>query len=147
MTTLAKDHTVSALLVGEYETDRLLVHGIFRDAGWQLFEAPDRRQALDCLDRHPVQVVISEKDGPRWPWKRLLTDLRRLAQPPQLIVTSRTADDHLWAEVLNIGGYDVLPQPFNRDEVERVVAAARRHFETVQAVLRPSTPATALGAA
>lgn len=146
MTTSASE-CVSALLVGEYQSDRLLLHGIFRDAGWRLLEAPDRRRALDCLGRHPVQVVISEKNGPRWHWKRLLIDLRRLARPPQLIVTSRTADDHLWAEVLNVGGYDVLPQPFNRDEVERVVAAARRHFETVQSALRPDSPVAALGAA
>lgn len=148
MTTFASDHCVSALLVGQYQSDRLLLRSIFRDAGWRLFEAPNRRRALDCLDRHPVQVVISEKDGPRWHWKRVLCDLRRLTRPPQLIVTSRTADDHLWAEVLNVGGYDVLPQPFNRDEVERVVAAARRHFETVTGGLgRSHSPLPAMGAA
>ena len=73
----------------------------------------------------------------------MLRDLRRLAQPPQLIVTSRTADDYLWAEVLNIGGYDVLPQPLERDEVERVVAAARRQYtrppaRPAQSVLTPA---------
>jgi hypothetical protein len=50
------------------------------------------------------------------------------------VVTSRTADDYLWAEVLNVGGYDVLAQPLERDEVERVVASARRHFD-----VRPRT--------
>ena len=123
------DPCVSALLVGEYESDLPLLRGVFRDAGWLLWEAPDRARALACLKRHPVQVVISEKDGPRWHWKKVLQDLRKLAHPPQLIVTSRTADDSLWAEVLNIGGYDVLSQPFRPDEVERVVAAAGRHFE------------------
>ena len=147
MTTSTPDHNVSALLVGEYETDRLLLHGIFRDAGWRLLEAPDRRRALDCLDRQPVQVVISERDGPRWNWKWVLNDLRALAHPPQLIVTSRTADDSLWAEVLNIGGYDVLPQPFDRDEVERVVAAARRHFDGSQTQGHVVAPLAAKGAA
>jgi DNA-binding response OmpR family regulator len=147
MTTFARDHCVSALLVGEYESDRQLLQGVFRDAGWRLFEVSDRKQALDCLQREPVQVVISEKNGPRWHWKRLLNDLRQLAHPPQLIVTSRTADDYLWAEVLNIGGFDVLPQPLDRDEVERVVAAAQRHFEGTgtQGVL--GGPLTAMGAA
>lgn len=123
------EHPVSALLVGEYANDRLLLHDIFRLHGWRLFEARDRRRALECLGKNPVHVVIAESEMPAWNWKRILSDLRRLAPVPQLVVTSRTADDYLWAEVLNVGGYDVLPQPLERDEVERVVAAARRHFD------------------
>ena len=124
------DHAVSALLVGEFESDRLLVHEIFRLQGWRLFEARDRRRAMECLCKNPVQVVIAESEAPAWNWKRILSDLRRLMPAPQLVVTSRTADDYLWAEVLNVGGYDVLPQPLERDEVERVVASARRHYDT-----------------
>jgi DNA-binding response OmpR family regulator len=129
MTNSTRNWSVSALLVGEYESDRALLQGIFGEAGWNLWEAPDRPRALACLRRHPVQVVICDKEGPGWHWKKVLRDLRRLALPPQLIVTSRIADDSLWAEVLNIGAYDVLAQPFHREEVERVVAAAHRHFE------------------
>jgi DNA-binding response OmpR family regulator len=127
MTGTNQDATVSALAVGEFDQDRRLLHDIFRDLGWRLFEARDRRRAMQYLERNPVHVVLAESDLPNWNWKKVLNDIRRLAQPPQLIVTSRTADDYLWAEVLNIGGYDVLPQPFERDEVERVVAAAHRH--------------------
>lgn len=129
MDDIARENTVSALLVGEYVNDRLLVHEVFRKSGWRLFEARDRRRAIECLERNPVHVVIAEWDVPNWNWKKMLRDLRRLTHPPQLIVTSRTADEYLWAEVLNVGGYDVLSQPFERDEVERVIASARRHFD------------------
>ena len=43
---------------------------------------------------------------------------------PLLIVTARCADDQLWAEVLNLGGYDVLMKPFERTEVIRVISLA-----------------------
>jgi len=119
-------HPVSALAVGEFENDRKLLQDIFQNHGWRLLEARDRRLALRLLEHNPVHVVLAESELPNWGWKKILSDLRRFAHPPQLIVASRTADDHLWAEVLNIGGYDVLPQPLERDEVERVVAAARR---------------------
>jgi DNA-binding response OmpR family regulator len=119
---------VSALLVGAYAAERLLVHDIFQRCGWRLFEASDRRGALESLERNPVQVVISESDLPTWDWRKVFHDLRRMAFPPQLVVTSRIADEHLWAEVLNIGAYDVLAQPLSREEVERVVAAASRQF-------------------
>ncbi len=120
--------TVSALLVGEYKGDRPLVKEVFRRFGWKLFEARDRRRAMECLDQNSVQVVIAESDVPNWNWRRMLSDLRDLAKPPQLIVTSRQADESLWSEVLNIGGYDVMTQPLERKEVERVIASARRHF-------------------
>jgi DNA-binding response OmpR family regulator len=122
------NNPVSALLVGDYENDRLLVHNVFGRLGWRLFEAPNRRHALQCLHQHPVQVVMAESSIPQWNWKRVLRDLRNLTHPPQLIVTSRNADESLWAEVLNVGGYDLLARPFDADEIERVVAAAFRHY-------------------
>jgi len=130
---------VSALLVGEFADERLLLREIFRNCGWRLFEASDRRWALQALERNPVRVVITETSLPSGDWRKVLQDLRKLPVPPQLVVTSRLADDHLWAEVLNIGGFDVLARPLDRDEVERVVASASRHFETRH--LREARPA------
>ena len=123
------ESSLSILLVGEYKKDRLLLHEISRRVGWRLFEVRDRRRAMEFLERHPVQVVVAERDVPNWGWKEVLGDLRRLENPPQLIVASHAPDEALWAEVLNIGGYDVLPQPLERDEVERVIASAWRHHE------------------
>jgi DNA-binding response OmpR family regulator len=121
--------SVSALVVGDYENDRMLLHDVFRKAGWRLFEARDRRTALRCLDERPVHVVLTKKAVRDWSWKSLLADLRRLVRPPQLIVTSHLSDEMLWAEALNWGAYDVLAEPLHREEVERVIASARRHFD------------------
>ena len=60
-------------------------------------------------------------------WRDLLEDTARLAHVPLMIVTSRLADDVLWAEVLNLGGYNVLAQPFDSREVFRVVGNAWLH--------------------
>jgi DNA-binding response OmpR family regulator len=130
MENMMHDVPGSGLLVGAHEQDRLLVQDVFRKFGWRLFEAKDRKGAMECLTRNDVHIVITATDVPKWHWKRVLHDLRSLAKPPQLIVTSRHADDYLWAEALNIGAYDVLPQPLERDEVERVISSARRHFDT-----------------
>ena len=125
-----RNPSVSALLVGEYGGSRLLLHEIFRDSGWRLIEAPDRGKALAQLEENPVQVVIANCDAPNANWKEILENLGHMPRPPQLVVTSRTADEHLWAEVLNCGAYDVLPEPFRRDEIERVIASARRHYDS-----------------
>ena len=120
---------VCALLVGAYERDRQLLREIFKNSGWRLFESDDRNCALSFLAKHPIHVVVTETDVPGWNWKKVLVDLRGMDQPPQLVVTSRHADDRLWAEALNVGAYDVLSQPLERSEVERVIESARRHFE------------------
>jgi two-component system, response regulator, stage 0 sporulation protein F len=126
---MSGENRLSALLVGEYKGDRLLVQEVFRKFGWKLFEARDRRKAMECLDSNPVHVVIAESDLPNWNWKRVLFDLRGRAKPPQLVVTSRRADESLWSEVLNVGGYDVMAQPLDSNEVERVIASAHRHYD------------------
>ncbi|MGD0498717.1 MAG: hypothetical protein ABSC23_09815 [Bryobacteraceae bacterium] len=123
------EQSVTALLVGEYGNDRLLMRDIFHNLGWRLMEAPARREAMNCLRRNPVQVVLAESEVPHWGWKKILGDLRGLARPPQLIVTSRSADECLWSEVLNLGAYDVLARPLARDEVERVIDSALRHLD------------------
>jgi two-component system response regulator (stage 0 sporulation protein F) len=128
MTISRDDQPISALLVGDFARDRLMLHDIFRKPGWRLFEPANRRRALACMSLHPVHVVLSEAEAPDWNWKRVLADLQKLRQPPQLIVTSDHADDHLWAEVLHVGGFDVLPRPLSRDEAERVISFARRQF-------------------
>jgi FixJ family two-component response regulator len=44
-------------------------------------------------------------------------------------VTSRLADEYLWAEVLNLGGYDVLAKPLDKQEVSRTLNLAWEHWE------------------
>jgi DNA-binding response OmpR family regulator len=87
-----------------------------------------------CLDRVPV--IVCERDLPDGTWKDILGDTAEFPNPPALVVTSRLADDYLWAEVLNLGGYDLLAKPFSESEVKRVLAAAlRRSASLTQKIL------------
>jgi DNA-binding NtrC family response regulator len=86
-------------------------------------------QNLASLD-HAVRSVFSGvviidrslSDGSSW--KDVLTSLDRHVDRPQLIVADRFADEALWAEVLNLGGYDLLIRPFDPAELQRVVTLA-----------------------
>src|SRR5690242_4067707 len=62
-----------------------------------------------------------------------------MPSPPRLIVTSETADEFLWAEVLNLRGYDVIAQPFWESEVVRTLSLAlRRREETAVCSQNPT---------
>jgi DNA-binding NtrC family response regulator len=85
----------------------------------------DCRGAVAHLSRSAISVVICDTDLPDGDWKDVLQQVLQARSAPVLIV-SRVADHSLWAEVLNLGGYDVLAQPFDREEVTRVIASALR---------------------
>jgi DNA-binding response OmpR family regulator len=59
----------------------------------------------------------------------LLAEVSTLPDAPLLIVTSRLADEQLWAEALNLGAYDVLAKPFDTEEVIRVLSLAWLHWK------------------
>jgi DNA-binding response OmpR family regulator len=82
------------------------------------------REALAFARENDTSVVICERYLTDGDWKLVLSEFDRLPVRPTLIVTSRLADEELWAEVLNLGGYDVLAQPFDSDEVYRSVFLA-----------------------
>src|SRR5689334_24450372 len=75
----------------------------------------------DCRDitraRH-YSVAVSEYELPDGDWSDVLDALGG-SSCTNLLVTARTADDRLWADVLHRGGYDVLVQPFDPLEVQR----------------------------
>jgi DNA-binding response OmpR family regulator len=79
---------------------------------------------MDFLDRKVIPVVVCDSDLPDGSWKDIMERIAQTANPPAVIVSSRLADDHLWSEVLNLGGYDVLAKPFNASEVFRDVSLA-----------------------
>jgi response regulator RpfG family c-di-GMP phosphodiesterase len=125
-----QENPLCTLLVGEFSSDKQGLRTLFGNLGWRLLESKSRPEALECINNVPVHVVLAECDHPGWTWKRILEDLRSCEEQPELVITSRVADDHMWSEALNWGAYDVLLQePLNRSEVERVIAAAKRQFD------------------
>ena len=76
------------------------------------------------IHSHVLSVVVTESELPDGTWRDVLSALDQVPNPPLLIVVSRLADERLWAEVLNLCGFDVLAKPFARDEVIRVIGHA-----------------------
>ena len=109
--------------------DRLVLPGILGQREWQWSRSRNRRQAEMRLARGGIRVVVCERDLPDGSWQDVLECCRYIQKPPSFIVCSRLADERLWSRVLNLGGYDVLIKPFDREEVVRVVYAAWRAWQ------------------
>lgn len=104
-------------------------HPATPESSWHLRQTATVPSALKRLKESLHALVICERDLPLGDWKDLLEHSQKLADPPFLIVTSRHADDYLWAEALNLGAYDVLCKPFSSSEVMRVVSEALQRWK------------------
>jgi DNA-binding response OmpR family regulator len=123
---------ISVLSVSSAEEDHFHLQEILSSPGRTLF--PDIvftliakstiAAAKGALQRGRISIVMCEHDLSSGSWKELLDFAQGMAAPPPVIVTSRVADERMWAEVLNLGGHDVLARPFNNEEVIRTVTAA-----------------------
>ena len=129
--------------------DRMTLTSIFAHSNWKLRFTGALPQTQTALSRAPVGVVITEaslSDGHCW--KDLLNEIQKMGDPPPLIVADRLANDRLWAEVLNLGGYDLLVKPLDAREVLHAVTTACRRCEDEQAMAvrrKPATPAKRSG--
>ena len=128
--------------------DRTSLDNILGPSDCQLHFTGTFEETQAALRVGPIAVVLSEghlSDGHCW--KDILYELHDMANPPALIVADRLADEALWAEVLNLGGYDLLTKPFNAKEVLHAVATAC-HFcddQWEQAVVLRKPPKSAGG--
>ena len=98
---------------------------ILGQSNWDLRFTQTFEEARAALKRFSFKAVISENELSHVHcWKDLLGELQNLRDPPPLIVADRLADEHLWAEVLNLGGFDVIVKPFDAKEVLHVLTVA-----------------------
>ena len=98
-----------------------MLREILAELSWEFRTAANCLQAREQLRRNRVTVVFCESKLGDGTWKDILAHIRDQGQPPLLIVTSRVADEYLWAEVLNLGGYDVLAKPFSQTEIRHAL--------------------------
>lgn len=115
---------LSGLAISPSVEDLLFLESRFREAHWKLSMTATYREALAELGKKRLPVVLSECELPDGNWKDVLSRLARMRERPRLIVFSRHADDRLWAEVLNLGGFDLLATPFHEAELVFTVGSA-----------------------
>jgi FixJ family two-component response regulator len=126
--------TIAILSVSPDVEDNGALENIFRqdsqsDRKWKLVAAPTLEWAANMLRLSELPIVLCDHDLQPGTWKELVDRTALMTHSPLVIVTSRFADERMWAEVLNLGAWDLLEKPFNRAEVIRIVDSAWRHWK------------------
>ena len=115
------------LFISAATEDHDSLRRILSDPGWRITPAFSCQQGIACLCRDRMAVILCDCDLPDGTWRDVLSHIAELPEPPVVIVTARTANSNLRAEVHALGGYDALAKPFSPEEVVRVLIAAWRN--------------------
>ncbi len=141
----SSERAVQVLAVSSAEDDIRLLRHIFSHSNWIIHTARGCGEAAELLRRGHIPIVLCDFELADGNWRDMLRALADLPEPTLLIVASRTADEYLWAEVLNLGGYDVLMKPYEPQEVIRVVSLAWLHWKNLRERRRLNQPLLAAG--
>jgi DNA-binding response OmpR family regulator len=119
-----ESQTVLGLAISQFAEDLTFLQRMFNDADRKLLTANTRTEAVAQLRHERIAVILCERDLIDGNWKDILSLLAPILNPPRLIVMSRRADHELWIEVLDMGGFDLLPAPLKEAEVVYAVGSA-----------------------
>ena len=108
---------------------------------WSLREAHSVREAEALLRQLHAPVLIAEPKLPDGTWIDLLELTLTLTPVPPLVVAAHHADEDLWMQVLNRGGYNVISKPYSsRELVQTVSLAWLRSRDAARTATRASAP-------
>ncbi len=114
----------AVLFISPHRADASLMSCMLDPVCLHVDHATDLAEARSRLRRSRYSAILTEarlRDGC---WKDVLDLAYQLPQHCAVVVTDRLADDRFWAEILNLGAYDLLVQPFDTGEVQRIIENA-----------------------
>ncbi|RMG47653.1 MAG: sigma-54-dependent Fis family transcriptional regulator [Acidobacteria bacterium] len=120
------------------EDERNLREGIaeaFRDAGHDVVEAEDGRQALEAIERDYFDLVITDYKMPGLDGLELLRRVRRINETTAVIMMTAYGTVEGAVEAMRLGAYDYIQKPFNLEELELKAERALEHRRLVSQLM------------
>ncbi len=112
------------LLVTPNREDANSISRMLEPVGIRSEHVSSCQEARGRLSRNAYSAVLTDASLGDGGWEEILESAFHARTSPPVVVTDRVADDRFWAEALNLGCYDVLAQPFDASEVQRILTLA-----------------------
>lgn len=122
------------------DDDRDIVNALkiyLSDPSYKMFEAHTGAEALDCISREDIHLVLMDIMMPCMDGISAMVKLRETSNIPVILLTAKSEDsDKILG--LNVGADDYITKPFNPVEVSaRVRSQLRRYFQLGGGVAAP----------
>ncbi len=128
-------HTSDTVLIVEDDAaTRRLYKFLLSNGGYLVLEAEDGMAAVEVLQRHHCDLVITDMNMPRMDGLDLIRAIRKDFGDIHIILITAFGTPDTQKQAMRLGANDYLAKPFDFDELERRVHA---YFQNRQ---RPSAP-------
>jgi len=124
----AWEDTITVLAVTAAADEAVLLETLSGRTRWKIHRAHTVAEANAFMKDNDVAVVLSAAALPDGTWRDVLAGVAAHGRRARVIVLAGRADDRIWSEVLDSGGYDVLAKPFDATEAVRVISLAWRQW-------------------
>ena len=123
MSVESNDRPFCLIVDDEPRLRQVLMH-LMRGDGFTCLEATNGEEALALLERHPVDLVLSDLRMPRMDGLELLRQTRARWPDVAVVMITAVADVDVAVSCLAIGAMDYLTKPFHLEEVRARVGQA-----------------------
>ena len=118
-----KDKLDCLVVDDEPRLRQVLLH-LMRNDGFRCFEACNGVEALEILERQPMQLVLSDMRMPRMDGIELLKKVRQRWPDIAVVMITAVSEVETAVSCLSMGAMDYLTKPFHLEEVRARVSQA-----------------------
>lgn len=112
------------LVVDDHASARESVADVLRHAGYAVTAYGSGTEALRHLERHAVDVVITDLQMPGMNGLELVREIHRRRLPVEVLMITAHASIGTAVEAMRLGAFDYLEKPFDANQLEQCVAQA-----------------------
>ena len=84
-----------------------------------------------------MQVIVTDGNLPDGNWRGVIAGAAQSRSNAQVLVCSRLGDHHFWIDALEGGAYDVLVEPYEIEEIRRILSSAAGRSEMLSLASPP----------
>lgn len=109
------------LIVDDEENARIGLKKLLSQEGYQVETVSNGFEALEFLDRRPVNLVITDINMPEMNGLVFLRELNRMYPTTNVIMVTAYGGVESYLEAMNLGAFEYLNKPVKLDELRAVV--------------------------
>ena len=112
------------LVVDDHRAARESMSDVLRAAGYDVATCASGQEAVQWLDEHEAEVVVTDLQMPGMSGLELLPKVRKRRDDLQVVLITAHGTVSAAVEAMRLGAFDFLEKPFDAKELESVVERA-----------------------